>query len=148
VIQKASRLKRKFKRKFEENFKKNQKNLKEEKCCRAARWVAHNLSFDRPVTVEVALTMQAAVGGLLSIHDLTKEPIFLQKASLLTVRMMKAFDKGGDATPSILFLVKEASHNAGGPASSCSVNLEALLMQAKSNFTARINPPVCLRLAC
>jgi hypothetical protein len=58
--------------------------------------VAHNLSFDRPVTVEVALTMHAAVGGLLAILDLTREPVFLQKASQLTVRLMKAFDKGGE----------------------------------------------------
>jgi len=64
--------------------------------CRAAFWVAHNLSFERPVTVEVALTMHAAVGGLLAIHDLTREAVFLQKASLLTVKLMKAFDRGGE----------------------------------------------------
>ena len=59
--------------------------------------MAHNLTFERPVTVEVAFTMHAAVGGLLAAHDLTHEPVFLQKASLLTVRLMKAFDKGGKA---------------------------------------------------
>ena len=63
--------------------------------------MAKSLSFDVKATVSVSSTVNKAIGGLLSAQDLSDghDKVFLERAAQLLLKMLQAFDKGGDFVP-------------------------------------------------
>jgi len=59
----------------------------------ARDWVATSLNLDSMTSISVFETTIRALGGLLSAYDLSEDPIFLEKAKILGVRLFRAFDK-------------------------------------------------------
>ncbi|CAM9178518.1 unnamed protein product [Phaeothamnion confervicola] len=59
---------------------------------RARDWVRDHLTFDCAGTVSVFETTIRVLGGLLSAHDLSGDPVFLARAKELADRLMPAFD--------------------------------------------------------
>ncbi|XP_065646792.1 endoplasmic reticulum mannosyl-oligosaccharide 1,2-alpha-mannosidase [Hydra vulgaris] len=57
----------------------------------AREWVANELTFDKPVSVNLFETTIRVLGGLLSIFHLTKDKMYLEKAADLGDRLMGAF---------------------------------------------------------
>ena len=70
---------------------------------RAADWVADSLNFDASVTVPASSSVSKAIGGLLSAQDFSNghDTIFLEKAAQLMLKLLQAFNKGGQSSPSI-----------------------------------------------
>lgn len=59
---------------------------------RSVRWVETSLDFDRDAEVSTFETTIRVLGGLLSAHALSKEPILLAKAIDIGDRLLRAFD--------------------------------------------------------
>ena len=58
----------------------------------ALDWVNTSLSFDQDAEVSTFEMTIRALGGLLSAHALTREPLFLSKATDLGDRLLRSFD--------------------------------------------------------
>ena len=58
--------------------------------CRARKWVAESLDLEAPRLLSLFETTIRIVGGLLSAHDLSGDVMFLQKARLLTDKLLIA----------------------------------------------------------
>merc|ERR1712137_181670 len=58
----------------------------------ARDWVRDHLSFERNRDVSFFETVIRELGGLLSAYELSKDPVFLEKAEDLATRLLPAFD--------------------------------------------------------
>lgn len=91
------------------NVKNNNRSVTKENCyaCRAVGWVTDNLSADHITRVSVPETVSKGIGGLLGAYELTNAAILLEKAALLTGKLMPAFQ--GTSAPLPLSAKQQAS---------------------------------------
>ena len=73
----------------------------------ATQWVRENSNFDRDFSVSVFETNIRIVGGMLAAYDMTKNPLFLEKATDMADRLLPAF-KTVSGYPKVC--VSRASH--------------------------------------
>lgn len=67
--------------------------------CRAGKWVANGLKLHQQVFINVFETTIRALGGLVSMYDLSGEAVFLEKATVLMTKLLPAFTIGGETMP-------------------------------------------------
>ena len=62
------------------------------RACRARDWVSANLTFEVQTTASFFEVVIRLLGGLMSAHDLSGEPVFLERARDLADRLLPAFN--------------------------------------------------------
>jgi len=58
----------------------------------AKEWIVSNLRFDAPKDVSFFETTIRVIGGLISIHELTGDRVYIEKAEQLAKKLMPAFN--------------------------------------------------------
>ncbi|KAG5642014.1 hypothetical protein DXG03_003786 [Asterophora parasitica] len=83
---------------------------------RARSWVANTLSFKRDGNFNTFETTIRVLGGLLSAHHLSKDPIYLEKATELADRILPVFDTpSGLPYPMINLAARKGVQNEDSP---------------------------------
>ena len=85
-------------------------NLKDE-FYEARNWIKDNLSFDSIGDVSNFETTIRSLGGLLSAYDLSKDSVFLEKASDLGSRLIKSFNTQNGLPYGVINLQTGQGHN-------------------------------------
>lgn len=92
----------------------------------AREWIATNLDFSKVHGVNTFETTIRVLGGLLSMHSLTGDQLFLQKADEMGSRLYHAFDESGHHPPATDVDLSKltASHRQTGIADATTLGME------------------------
>eukprot|EP01101_Sappina_pedata_P007691 TRINITY_DN4112_c0_g1_i1.p1 TRINITY_DN4112_c0_g1~~TRINITY_DN4112_c0_g1_i1.p1 ORF type:complete len:657 (+),score=259.98 TRINITY_DN4112_c0_g1_i1:2-1972(+) len=100
-------------------------------------WITNELQFNQEMMISTFETTIRSLGGLLAIHGLTGDQIFLDKAEELGIGLLKAFDDGPNPFPFATVNLKTGQRANQGWAGGAHILAEIGTMQIEFLYLAK-----------